>query len=263
MSASTNDEGRHQPPRGLVVDQITVRFGDVAAVNDVSLEVPHGTTLALLGPSGCGKSTLLRVIAGLQRPTAGSVRFGGRELTSLAPHLRDVGLMFQSHALFPHRNVGDNVGFGLKMSGVGKGERGARVREMLGLVGLAGYEGRRVETLSGGEAQRVALARALAPRPGVLLLDEPLGSLDRILRERLADDLRHLLADLQQTAIHVTHDHEEAERIASAAAVMSAGQLLQVGSFAALRADPEDDVVGGLLGVSGDSSAGLDNPPER
>ncbi|MEO0494524.1 MAG: ABC transporter ATP-binding protein, partial [Actinomycetota bacterium] len=155
---------------------VDVRFGEVRAVVDVDLDLAAGQTLALLGPSGCGKSTLLRAIAGLEPLTAGTISLDGEDITTTAPERRPFGLMFQDHALFPHRDVGQNVEFGLRMNDIDPATRRARVTDLLELVGLAGYERRAVTTLSGGEAQRVALARALAPAPRVLLLDEPLGS---------------------------------------------------------------------------------------
>lgn len=233
----------------LSVEEITVRFGEVVAVDGVSLEVPAGETVALLGPSGCGKSTLLRAIAGLQPIESGTIRFADADLTGLEPHERDIGLMFQSHALFPHRDVGRNIAFGLAMRSWPKPEQRARVAEMLRLVGLDGYEGRRVDRLSGGEAQRVALARALAPSPSVLLLDEPFGSLDRILRDRLAIEVRELLRELRQTAVHVTHDHDEAVTVASWLAVMDGGRILRAGPTEEVLADPGHPTVVSLLGL--------------
>ncbi|RMH69647.1 MAG: ATP-binding cassette domain-containing protein, partial [Actinomyces sp.] len=199
---------------GLRLEGVTRRFGDLVAVDGIGVEVGGGETLALLGPSGCGKSTLLRVIAGLEPADGGRVLVGGRDVTTTPPHRRGVGLMFQDHALFAHRDVGDNVAFGLRMQGVGGPERRRRVAESLELVGLAGFAHRRVDTLSGGQAQRVALARALAPRPRVLLLDEPLGSLDRPLRDRLVGELGDLFARLALTVVFVTHDHDEAFAVA-------------------------------------------------
>jgi thiamine transport system ATP-binding protein len=174
------------------------------------LEVEPGEIVSILGPSGCGKSTLLRVVAGLLIPDAGLVSWDGTDLGPVPPHRRGFGLMFQDNLLFPHRDVGANVAFGLRMQRRPKPAVRARVAELLTLVGLPGYEHRSVATLSGGEAQRVALARALAPSPRLLMLDEPLASLDRDLRERLTTDVRDLLKSLGTTALHVTHDHGEA-----------------------------------------------------
>jgi thiamine transport system ATP-binding protein len=182
-------------------------------LDHVSLAVKTGEIVALLGPSGCGKSTLLRVIAGLQVPDAGTVRWDGDDLSGVPPHRRGVGLVFQDLQLFPHKDVGANVAFGLRMQGAGRSATASRVALLLDMVGLPGFERRRVATLSGGEAQRVALARALAPEPRVLLLDEPLGALDRDLHDRLAAEVRDLLRHVGITAIHVTHDVEEARTI--------------------------------------------------
>jgi thiamine transport system ATP-binding protein len=197
----------------LAVDDVVVRFDERAVLDHVSLAVKTGEIVALLGPSGCGKSTLLRVIAGLQVPDAGTVRWDGDDLSGVPPHRRGVGLVFQDLQLFPHKDVGANVAFGLRMQGAGRGATASRVALLLDMVGLPGFERRRVATLSGGEAQRVALARALAPEPRVLLLDEPLGALDRDLHDRLAVEVRDLLRHVGITAVHVTHDVEEARTI--------------------------------------------------
>jgi thiamine transport system ATP-binding protein len=197
----------------LDVSDVLVRFDGRAVLDDVSLHVATGEIVALLGPSGCGKSTLLRVIAGLHVPDAGRVAWNGEDLTGVPPHRRGIGLVFQDLQLFPHKDVGANVAFGLRMQGVEKQERRERVGRLLDLVGLPGYEDRRTGTLSGGEAQRVALARSLAPEPRLLLLDEPLGALDRDLHDRLAVDVRALLQRVGITAIHVTHDEAEARTI--------------------------------------------------
>jgi thiamine transport system ATP-binding protein len=194
----------------LCVEDVTVRFGERTVLDDVSLTVETGEIVALLGPSGCGKSTLLRVIAGLQIPDGGAVLWDGSDLAGVPPHRRGIGLVFQDLQLFPHKDVGANVAFGLRMQGARRDEITARVAQLLELVGLPGFERRRVATLSGGEAQRVALARSLAPEPTVLLLDEPLGALDRDLHDRLALDVRALLRQVGITAIHVTHDEAEA-----------------------------------------------------
>jgi len=177
----------------LRVEDVTVRFGEKAALDGVTLEVADGEVVTVLGPSGSGKTSLLRVVAGLQRPDSGRVLLAGEDLTSVPPHRRGIGLVFQDHALFHHRDVSGNLAFGLRMRGDPRTKIEPRVRELLELVGLAGYERRSVATLSGGEQQRVALARALAPKPRVLLLDEPLGSLDRRLRDRLLEDLARFL----------------------------------------------------------------------
>src|SRR5574341_1346649 len=180
------------------VTNLVVRYGDgeAPALDGVDLEVADSEVVCVLGPSGCGKSTLLRAIAGLEPPAAGAVAWDGHDLAGVPPHRRELGLMFQDHSLFPHRDVLGNVGFGLRMQRLPAARVAARARELLALVGLAGFEHRRVSELSGGEQQRVALARALAPAPRLLMLDEPLGSLDRGLRDRLVLELRELFVGL-------------------------------------------------------------------
>jgi thiamine transport system ATP-binding protein len=198
----------------LDVRDVTVRFGDRAVLDRVSLTVERGEVAALLGPSGSGKSTLLRVIAGLLVADAGSVWIEGHDVTNVPAHRRRVGLVFQDEQLFPHLSVAANVGFGLRMRGDDRAAIRARVTTLLELVGLPGFDDRRVTTLSGGEAKRVALARSLAPEPAVLLLDEPLTGLDRELHDRLAVDLAALLRTIGATALLVTHDPAEAATIA-------------------------------------------------
>ena len=198
----------------LEVDGVTVRFGDRVVLDEVGLTVGSGEVVGLLGPSGSGKSTLLRVIAGLLVPDHGRVAWDGEDLRTVPTHRRRFGLVFQDHQLFPHRDVARNVGFGLSVSGKPQAEIRRRVTELLDLVGLPGFERRGVASLSGGEAQRVALARALAPSPRLLLLDEPLGALDRELHDRLALDLRRLLKEVGIAGLHVTHDRDEAGTVA-------------------------------------------------
>ena len=233
----------------LRVENITVCFAELAALDAVTLDVAGGEVVAVLGPSGSGKSTLLRVVAGLQRLDSGRVLLDGEDLAPTPPHRRGIGLVFQDHALFQHKDVWGNIAFGLRMRGDTRPEIERRVRELLELVGLTGFEHRSVATLSGGEQQRVALARALAPEPRVLLLDEPLGSLDRRLRDRLLDDLVGLFAELRITAIYVTHDQAEAFALGDRVAVMREGRVVQTETPDALWAHPADEDVARFLGL--------------
>jgi len=232
----------------LSVTQLARAFAGVPAVKEVSLALPPGQILCLLGPSGCGKTTLLRLIAGLELPDAGSVWFDGRDITATPPHLRDFGLMFQDFALFPHKNVGQNVAFGLRMKNLKEIE--SRVQAMLALVGLAGFEARDVSSLSGGERQRVALARSLAPSPRLLMLDEPLGALDRALRERLMFEIRQILKAVNLTAIYVTHDQTEAFAVADRVVVMNQGQIEQDSPPEQLFQRPQTAFVARFLGFN-------------
>ncbi|PFG44629.1 thiamine transport system ATP-binding protein [Isoptericola jiangsuensis] len=240
---------------GLTVRDVVVRYagsrrgGGTTAVDGVSLAVDAGEVVALLGPSGCGKSSLLRAVAGLEPLAAGSVAFDGEDLAGVPVHRRGFGLLFQEGQLFPHRDVGRNVAYGLEIQGLARDEREGRVSELLDAVGLAGYARRAVTTLSGGQRQRVALARSLAPRPRLLLLDEPLSALDRQLRERLALDVRATLQDTGTTALFVTHDHDEAFTVADRVAVMDGGRLLQVGTRDELTSAPSSERVAEFLGV--------------
>ncbi len=234
----------------LSVRGLAVRFNGTDALRGIDLDVASSEVVAVLGPSGSGKTTLLRAIAGLQLPTAGAISLDGRDLAGVPPHRRGIGLMFQDHALFPHHDVTGNVAFGLRMLGVRGTEVVHRVDEMLQLVGLAGFGARRIQTLSGGEQQRVALARALAPRPSVLLLDEPLGALDRLLRERLVTELRSLFTELGLTVVAVTHDHREAFSLADRVAVMDDGGILQCGTPITVWTTPRTRRVAELLGFA-------------
>ncbi len=235
---------------GLVIRDLSVRYGETVALRGVDLEVASGEIVAVIGPSGCGKSSLLRAIAGLEPLASGSVTLGGRDLAEVATHERDLGLMFQDHALFPHLSVADNVAFGLRMhkKNQDKAERTARVAELLQLVGLEKLGGRGIDALSGGEAQRVALARALAPRPGLLMLDEPLGSLDQLLRQQLVVELRSMFTELGVTALHVTHDQGEAFALADRVVVLRDGEVQQVGRPADLWRRPASVFVARFLG---------------
>lgn len=239
--------------RGLAVRDVVVHYRDddgtvATAVDGLSLDVAPGEVVALLGPSGSGKSTLLRAVAGLEPLAAGRVLWDGADLVGVPVHRRNFGLMFQDGQLFPHRDVGGNVAFGLAMAGVDRAARRARVLELLELVGLAGFAHREVSTLSGGERQRVALARSLAPRPRLLLLDEPLSALDRALRERLAGEVRAALVATGTTAVFVTHDHDEAFAVADRIAVMDLGHLLQIAAPAQLWHRPASRRVAEFLG---------------
>ncbi len=204
----------------LDVVDVTVSFDGTTVLDHVSMSVDEHEVVALLGPSGSGKSTLLRVIAGLAVPDSGTVVVDGTDVTTKPTHVRRVGMVFQDEQLFPHRDVASNIGFGLKMAGIAEPERGRHVTRLLDLVGLGGFEHRRVTDLSGGEAKRVALARSLAPVPKVLLLDEPLTGLDRELHDRLVDEVATVLRSTGITAVWVTHDRAEAEAVADRIATL-------------------------------------------
>ncbi|MEU8706758.1 ABC transporter ATP-binding protein [Streptomyces sp. NPDC048565] len=232
----------------LAVESATVRFGKRTALDAVDLDVEDHEIVCVLGPSGSGKSTLLRAVAGLQPLDGGRVLLDGADQASLPVHRRGLGLMFQDHQLFPHRDVGANVAFGLRMHGVPRAERDRRAGELLDLVGLPGAERRAVAALSGGEQQRVALARALAPRPKLLMLDEPLGQLDRSLRERLVVELRTLFGRLGTTVLAVTHDQGEAFALADRVVVMRDGRIAQAGTPLEVWQQPASAFVARFLG---------------
>jgi thiamine transport system ATP-binding protein len=204
----------------LIVRELTVSFGDIRILDRTSLDVAVGEVVALMGPSGVGKSTLLRAIAGLQPIDDGSIVIDSVDVTNTPTHRRGVGFVFQDLALFPHLTVAENIAYGLRRQRVAKHDRGSRVSELLELIGLPGIEARRPDTLSGGEQQRVALARALAPRPKLLLLDEPLAALDAERKDELIGELRRIITTTGTTAVHVTHDADEAERIADRVVMM-------------------------------------------
>lgn len=215
---------------GLRLEGLVKRFGEVNAVADVDLELPPGKLISFLGPSGCGKTTLLRMIAGLEQPTAGRVHLDGEDITGQPPHARDIGMVFQTLALFPHLSVAGNIGYGPRIRGVGAAETRSRVEELLRLVSLEGMGDRRMSQLSGGQRQRVATARALALQPRLFLLDEPLSALDANLREQLQVELRLLQQQLGITTIMVTHDQREAMTMSDLVVVMQAGRVEQVGA---------------------------------
>ncbi|MCM2576604.1 ABC transporter ATP-binding protein [Streptomyces meridianus] len=232
----------------LNLDGVGVRFGTHTALDSVDLELDEHRTVCVLGPSGSGKSTLLRVIAGLQKADAGRVLLDGRDLSGVPAHRRGFGLMFQDHQLFPQRDVAGNVAFGLRVRGTGRAEAEHTVAGLLELVGLPGAQRRNIASLSGGEQQRVALARALAPQPRVLMLDEPLGRLDRRLRERLVVELRELFGRLGTTVLAVTHDQGEAFALADRVVVMRDGRIAQTGTPMEVWQRPASAFVARFLG---------------
>lgn len=250
------DASRHQgpsnwtPTTGLNLTNVHKSFGETRALTGVSFDVSQGEVVALLGPSGCGKSTILAIVAGLEPADQGEVYWAREPLKEVPPHRRDFGLMFQDYALFPHLNVFDNVAFGLRMANLPQAQINIQVAEVLELVGLPGSARRDVNTLSGGEQQRVALARSLVPHPRLLMLDEPLGSLDRNLRERLVMDLRPILRSMNQTAIYVTHDQEEAFAIADRVVLLNAGVVEQVGTPQAIYGLPASVFAARFLGLN-------------
>lgn len=233
----------------LKVQDLHKSYAGKAALVGISFEVVKGENVALLGPSGSGKSTLLKLIAGIEKVDGGAISWDGEDLAEVAVHERGFGLMFQDYALFPHRDVAGNVSFGLEMAEIEEEARKARVEELLQLVGMQSFKAREVGGLSGGEQQRVALARALAPKPRLLMLDEPLGSLDRGLRERLLADLKEILRVSGQTSLYVTHDQEEAFAIADRIVLLSDGQIAQMGSPQALYESPASAFVARFLGL--------------
>ncbi len=232
----------------IVLEGVRKAFGPIAAVDGVDLTIESGAFFSLLGPSGCGKTTLLRLIAGFERPDAGRILIGGVDVANAPPWERPVNTVFQSYALFPHLSVFENVAFGLRQDGMARDALAARVGEMLALVRLDGFDGRKPAQLSGGQRQRVALARALAKLPKVQLLDEPLAALDRRLREDTRAELQRLQERLGITFLMVTHDQEEAMGASHRLGVMAGGRLLQVGAPAEVYARPTSAAAAGLLG---------------
>jgi putative spermidine/putrescine transport system ATP-binding protein len=234
----------------LRIAGVSKRFGEVAALDNVSLDIASGELLTILGPSGSGKTTLLKVVAGFENPDAGSVKVDGVEITATPPARRDIGMVFQNYALFPHLSVRSNVAFPLEMRHVARGEIDTRVSEALALVELAGYDERFPRQLSGGQQQRVALARAIVFNPRLLLLDEPFGALDRKLRETMQLEVRRLQRRLGLTTIFITHDQEEALVLSDRIAVMNKGTIQQVASTTEIYERPANDFVADFVGES-------------
>jgi len=233
----------------ITIRNVSKFFGDVVAVDDVSLEIPEGEFLTLLGPSGCGKTTTMRMIAGFEEPSGGSILLRGTDVVGIPPHKREVNMCFQHYALFPHMTVGENIAYGLKLKKVPRDERARRVDEMLELVGLSGYGARKPGQLSGGQQQRIALARALVNRPAALLLDEPLGALDVKLRLQMRLELKRIQHELGTTFVFVTHDQEEALSMSDRIAVMNQGHIDQLGEPRQVYQHPETPFVADFVGV--------------
>jgi spermidine/putrescine transport system ATP-binding protein len=235
-------------PGSVHLQNLRKEFGDLVAVNGVNLKIESGEFLTLLGPSGCGKSTTLRMISGLETPTDGDVAISGKRVTEQSANSRDTSMVFQEWALFPHMTVGENISFGLEMDGVPEDERETRIADALEMVELSGYEDRQATELSGGQKQRVAMARAVVREPDVLLLDEPLASLDRKLRQHMQVELKDIQEELGITFIYVTHDQEEALTMSDRIAVMNDGQIEQVGPVDELYTSPETQFVATFIG---------------
>jgi len=252
MTASNRGHAEQASVSGDILDLqgVTRRFGDVTAVDSVDLTVRRGELFSLLGGSGCGKSTLLRMIAGLETPDSGRLFIDGQDMTNVPPYERPVNMVFQSYALFPHMTVTQNVAYGLRQEGMARGEREDRVHEVLRLVDMQDLAGRKPDQLSGGQRQRVALARGLAKRPRILLLDEPLGALDRKLRERTQFELVNLQERIGTTFILVTHDQEEAMTMSDRIAVMRAGRIQQIGAPRQVYEYPNSRYVADFVGAA-------------
>ncbi|MFT4162003.1 ABC transporter ATP-binding protein [Shinella sp.] len=235
---------------GLTLQNVTKQFGTFTAVRNVQLTVPHGTFVCLLGPSGCGKTTLMRMVAGLDLPTSGEIRLDDKDITHVPTHKRDLGMVFQSLALFPHLTVGENIAYSLRIRGTGKEEQKKRVDELLSMIHLTGYADRPVAKLSGGQRQRVAIARALAISPKLFLLDEPLSALDAKLREAMQVELRQLQQRLGITTIVVTHDQREAMTMADTVVVMNGGEIRQAAPPVEIYRRPADTFVADFIGMT-------------
>jgi putative spermidine/putrescine transport system ATP-binding protein len=243
--------GGEQPEKpALRLQGVKKNYGHVVAAAGIDLVVEEGEFFTLLGPSGSGKTTLLRLIAGFERPDAGTIELGGRDVTSLPPYMRQTNTVFQDYALFPHMTVGQNIGYGLRIKRVPGPERRKRVERALAMVRLAGLENRKPNQLSGGQRQRVALARAVINEPQVLLLDEPLGALDLKLRQEMQIELKQIQKEVGITFIYVTHDQEEALTMSDRVAVMTNGQIEQIGSPVDVYERPASEFVAGFIGIS-------------
>ena len=234
----------------LVLKNVTKSFGKATVIDNLNLSIKKGTMVTLLGPSGCGKTTVLRLVAGLENPTSGQIFIDGEDVTHNSIQQRDICIVFQSYALFPHMSIGDNVGYGLKMQGVPKAEREQRIKEALELVDLAGFEDRYVDQISGGQQQRVALARALILKPKVLLFDEPLSNLDANLRRSMREKIRELQQRLNITSLYVTHDQSEAFAVSDQVIVMDKGVIRQQDTAKNLYLQPNSLFLANFMGES-------------
>ena len=252
------------PQAFLSIEGLTKRFDSVVAVDNVTLDIPKGEIFALLGSSGCGKSTLLRMLAGFEKPSEGAIYLGGQNVANFPPYERPINMMFQSYALFPHLSVWDNIAFGLRRMGMPKDQTAQRVDEMLGLVQLSSFAKRKPSQLSGGQQQRVALARSLARKPQLLLLDEPLGALDKKLREQTQFELVNIIESIGVTCVMVTHDQDEAMTMANRIAIMSQGRILQLGSPKDVYETPNCRFVADFIGDVNllDGELTLDEPDQ-
>jgi len=248
-------------PAAVELIHVTKRFGEVIANDDISFTVEKNEFFSLLGPSGCGKTTTLRCIAGLEKPDSGIIKLSGEVVNDVPTHKRNIGLVFQDLALFPHMDVFHNIAFGLKMKKVNDEEIEKRVKDVLRLVGLEGLERRRVHQLSGGQKQRVALCRSLVPEPDVLLLDEPLGALDLKIRRRMTEELRRIQKEVEKTFIYVTHDQTEAIVMSDRIAVMQGGKIKQIGESREIYSHPQDSFIASFIGEAVNLIEGICEEP--